>query len=93
MEFITLQDIASVHSGSDFFAAVSSSGRLYTWGSSTYGKLGHGSTTGRNQSIPLLVEDLKDKYVLQVACGAAHCIALTHSEAAPTTTPMYSKEM
>lgn len=69
--------IVSVKSGQDFFCALASSGRLYTWGSSTYGRLGHGVSTGRNQATPLLVEDLKDKVIVQIACGAAHCLVLT----------------
>ena len=66
----------AVRTGQDFYAALTHSGQLYTWGSSTYGRLGHGVSTGRNQTLPLLIEELKDRFVHQIACGSAHCIVL-----------------
>jgi hypothetical protein len=55
--------------------------KKYYW--PRYGRLGHGISTGRTQVLPLLVEDLKDKIVIQIACGACHCICLADVETPP----------
>ena len=49
-------------------------GKLYSWGSGDYGRLGHGDNL--NQKLPKAVDVLRDKDVRKFACGARHCIAL-----------------
>jgi RCC1 and BTB domain-containing protein len=49
-------------------------GRVYTWGNSDHGKLGHGS--GRKVSVPQLVDKLKDYRVIRVASYNEHTSAL-----------------
>ena len=49
-------------------------GKLYTWGSGDYGRLGHGDNL--NQKIPKAVDILRDKDIRKFVCGARHCVAL-----------------
>lgn len=39
-----------------------------------YGKLGHGNESGHSK--PCLVEALKGVFLIQIACGSRHTIAL-----------------
>lgn len=61
-------------------------GEVYSWGSNTYGRLGHGDSTsagaakaGRGIRPPGRVDALKEVSVIQVAAGDAHTLALTGS--------------
>jgi len=49
-----------------------------TWGSGEDGCLGHGDTEGVGQAR--VVEDLVGCTVTQIACGAAHVMALTSKD-------------
>ena len=53
------------------------SGEVYTWGAGSNGRLGHGHE--RDRFTPLLINGLKGKIVVQVACGDYHTAALTGS--------------
>jgi RCC1 and BTB domain-containing protein len=53
----------------------SEDGRAYSFGYSEYGQLGHGDK--ENRSTPTLIEALEGKFVVQVACGYEHSMALT----------------
>lgn len=55
-------------------ALSSPDGRVYTWGNSDHGKLGHGS--GRKVSVPQLVDKLRDYRVVRVASYNEHTATL-----------------
>jgi RCC1 and BTB domain-containing protein len=55
-------------------ALTSPDGRVYTWGNSDHGKLGHGS--GRKVTVPQLVEKLNDYRVIRVASYNEHTATL-----------------
>ncbi|KAJ8047252.1 putative E3 ubiquitin-protein ligase HERC2 [Holothuria leucospilota] len=60
-----------------------SSGELYTWGSATHGRLGHGSIIPVNgSSPPLRVETLHmhHQQVIAISCGNKHTLALTSTD-------------
>ena len=61
----------------NFSAAVTSDGELYTWGRGNYGRLGHGSS--EDALLPTLVDGLRGHIVLSVSCGSgdAQTLALT----------------
>ena len=48
---------------------------VYSWGRGEDGQLGLGDTN--DQYKPVLVDALKDKDVVQVACGSGHTVVLT----------------
>lgn len=50
--------------GADHAAAIAKSGKMYTWGSGSYGQLGHGSETSAH--TPTIVADLADKRIVHV---------------------------
>jgi len=55
--------------------AVTETGRLWSWGSGGYGKLGHGDQ--RDQFRPKLIESVTHTEFSKVATGGYHTIALT----------------
>jgi RCC1 and BTB domain-containing protein len=55
-------------------ALTSPDGRVYTWGNSDHGKLGHGS--GRKVTVPQLVDKLNDYRVVRVASYNEHTATL-----------------
>ena len=71
------KEIVKITCGSYHTAAVTKSGKLYTWGGGMYGKLGVGNENG--SSVPVLVDKLRDQFVINVACGSRHTVALTKS--------------
>ena len=61
-------------------------GELYSWGSNTNGRLGHGdctsagaAKTGRGVRSPSRIDALKNVSIIQVAAGDGHTLALTGS--------------
>ncbi|GLE10036.1 hypothetical protein PINS_up022010 [Pythium insidiosum] len=61
--------------GSEHLAALTDSGRLYTFGFNCRGQLGHGTTT--DVAVPKLVEALADRRVVDVACSYFHTAIVT----------------
>eukprot|EP00937_MAST-01D_sp_MAST-1D-sp2_P006793 g6793.t1 len=67
--------VARVACGRQQTVAVTEAGEVYSWGQGHEGALGHGVKT--NESRPRLVEGLKGKRVVDVACGREFTLALT----------------
>lgn len=61
--------------GESHSAAISDKLKLYTWGSGSYGRLGHGMD--QHEKIPKLVVDLEQYEITYVSCGAFHTFAMT----------------
>ena len=59
--------VAQLASGAHHLAAVTASGRCYTWGAGKDGHLGHGEAADRSE--PAEVGRLAGRVVLQVSCG------------------------
>lgn len=70
------QEIVALVCGRAHSAAVTSSGRLYTWGESGLGRLGSVDVQ-KFQNIPKEVTAFRSQPVLQVAAGDFHTMALT----------------
>ncbi|XP_065839142.1 uncharacterized protein [Oscarella lobularis] len=62
--------IIQIASGANSNAAVSDSGRVFTWGSGSSGLLGHGDT--KNRLMPTEIESMADKHVILVSCAQSH---------------------
>eukprot|EP00929_Paragymnodinium_shiwhaense_P118883 TRINITY_DN90783_c0_g1_i1.p1 TRINITY_DN90783_c0_g1~~TRINITY_DN90783_c0_g1_i1.p1 ORF type:complete len:1072 (-),score=190.99 TRINITY_DN90783_c0_g1_i1:127-3342(-) len=77
--------ICQIAGGDGHTAAVTVHGKLYSWGASACGQLGHSDTEHMPkdvegypyQPVPLLVDILQDVRIVQIACGDAHTIALS----------------
>lgn len=67
-----------ISAGKQHSMAVSSSGLLFAFGSNAHGQCGLGldSSTVRIQSVPTVVERLRQARVLEVSCGCAHTLVL-----------------
>ena len=66
--------IRQVSVGQEHAAAISTLGRLYTWGSGGGGRLGHGDNHSRDTPTP--VEAFKDEIVLSVSCSTFYNAAI-----------------
>lgn len=77
--------ICQIAGGDGHTAAVTVHGKLYSWGASACGQLGHSDTEHMPkdvegypyQPVPLLVESLQDVCIVQISCGDAHTVALS----------------
>ncbi|CAE6917531.1 HERC3, partial [Symbiodinium sp. CCMP2456] len=81
--------VCQIAGGDGHTAAVTVHGKLYSWGASACGQLGHCDTEHMPkdvegypyQPVPLLVHSLQDVCIVQIACGDAHTVALSREGA------------
>ncbi|OWZ22095.1 hypothetical protein PHMEG_0003261 [Phytophthora megakarya] len=69
------EEIIKVACGWDHSLAVSANGKVYTWGSGTNGKLGHGDE--ESFDVPILVRSMDGKQVKDAKAGCEHTVFLT----------------
>nr|CAD7427832.1 unnamed protein product [Timema monikensis] len=74
IQHICIKKVA-VNSGGKHCLALTAEGEVYSWGEGDDGKLGHGSRSSCER--PRLVEMLKGKEIVDIACGGAHSAAIT----------------
>lgn len=72
--------ISQITCGWSHSVALDAKGRVFTWGNSDHGKLGHGSS--RKVAVPQLVEKLKDYRVVQVCSYNEHTGVLIENDTA-----------
>ncbi|EEY69223.1 uncharacterized protein PITG_05428 [Phytophthora infestans T30-4] len=70
------EEIVKVACGWDHSLAVSASGKVYTWGSGTNGKLGHGDE--ESFDTPTLVRTMEGRHVKDAKAGCEHTVFLTY---------------
>ena len=68
--------VSQISAGESHNAVVTKSGKLYTWGNGSYGRLGNGFET--DCASPELVEDLVNTHIVRAYCGAFHTYALSN---------------
>jgi alpha-tubulin suppressor-like RCC1 family protein len=71
--------IINIFAGGWHSAAITENGELYTWGFSDSGRLGIGNKIVEQDFHPLeprIVEELKGKIIVSVACGSSHTLIL-----------------
>ena len=66
--------LASVAAGDSHVIAITSEGKVFSWGIGFYGCLGHGDES--SLAVPKLVEGLSDHVITSAAGGASHSLAL-----------------
>jgi hypothetical protein len=74
--------IISVASGASHCVAISSEGKVYTWGIAENGRLGHGHDNSNEMvSTPTCVDNFCERnlVVTMVSCGSAHTAVVTDS--------------
>jgi E3 ubiquitin-protein ligase HERC2 len=74
--------VQQVICGGHHSAALTASGRVFTWGFDDDGRLGHGQTG--HQTLPRAVETLAGMEIVSIACGCWHSAALTSNGAVYT---------
>ena len=79
VEFPDGEEPRHVACGGSFSAAVTSAGRVYTWGSNKHGQLGYKlAGVGGQQPLPAQVDGaLAAVQVMAIACGREHALALS----------------
>ncbi|KAL8000657.1 putative regulator of chromosome condensation 1/beta-lactamase-inhibitor protein II [Plasmopara halstedii] len=70
------EEIVKVACGWDHSLAIAANGKVYTWGSGTNGKLGHGSE--ESFDVPMLVRCLIGKHVKDAKAGCEHTVFMTN---------------
>lgn len=92
------QDVVSVAAANKHSAALTASGRLYTWGDNTQGQLGYGTCSRACNSSPRIVESVKDRHLIAVSISKRHTVVLTgdgevlawgHKLVPPTKVPLH----
>ena len=66
--------IASVAGGDSHIIAITSEGKVFSWGIGFYGCLGHGDES--SLAVPKLVAGLSDHVITSAAGGASHSLAV-----------------
>lgn len=64
-----------VASGRNHSIHLTRDGEVFSYGSGTYSAAGHGGSKGQAQ--PTLLKPLRDKRIIQIACGEFHSLVLT----------------
>ncbi|KAI8359131.1 regulator of chromosome condensation 1/beta-lactamase-inhibitor protein II [Blakeslea trispora] len=73
LEELEHKDICKVSFGDYHFGAITSKGKLLTWGSYSGGALGHGKDLSQQQlDKPTMVESLSDRFVFAIGFGGWH---------------------
>ncbi|KAJ9582054.1 hypothetical protein L9F63_003637, partial [Diploptera punctata] len=68
----------AVNSGGKHCLALSAEGEVYSWGEGDDGKLGHGNKRPQEAlGRPRVIEALRGKEIIDIACGGAHSAAIT----------------
>ena len=57
-------------------AALTKDGKVFAWGNNRQGDLGHGDRK-KNSNIPTKVESLDGLFIVKIACGEYHTVAIT----------------
>jgi hypothetical protein len=92
------QDVVAVAAANKHSAALTASGRVYTWGDNTQGQLGYGTCGRACNAAPRIVESVKDRHVVAVSTSKRHTVILTrdgdvltwgHKLVAPSKVPLH----
>jgi len=67
--------VLKISAGDTHCAAITSSKDIYTWGTGSYGKLGHGEN--EDVKLPMFVEFFRNKKLESVICGSNNTLATT----------------
>lgn len=75
-KYLDEEDIIAISAGSQHNLALTRDGRVFSWGCNDEGALGRVIENDSEEFIPKLVDKLKDKKIVQIACGASHSVVL-----------------
>lgn len=69
--------VATVAAANKTSAALTASGRLFSWGDNGHGQLGYGTSRGAFNSLPRIVESIKGRRITAVSASKRHTVVLT----------------
>jgi len=78
---LSSETITQVFFGSDFSSAITSEGRIFTWGYNGFGQLGYGTTTEKSTPIDITAQFSLNvgEAIIEVSLGGNHSSAITSS--------------
>ena len=76
-EIVSLSNlrVVQVSAGESHSGAITQNGKVYMWGNGSYGRLGTGFE--QQESSPVIIEDLNNKEIVRISCGALHTFCLS----------------
>ena len=66
-----------IHGGGFHTVALTKGGKVFTWGGNRSGQLGHDDKEYDIYCIPMKVESLDGLFIVKIACGEYHTVAIT----------------
>ncbi|CAG9310811.1 unnamed protein product [Blepharisma stoltei] len=69
--------VSQISAGANFSACLTEGGKVYVWGSGENGQLGTENFENLKQKTPILVEKLKDEFIVSIDCGENHMICMS----------------
>jgi len=89
VEGLASHNIIQVACGHSHSLALSDAGQIFAWGSNHFYQLGFSEPGVKEVVRPKLVKKLASLHVVQIACGANHCLALTKCKFLSSSTSFY----
>jgi alpha-tubulin suppressor-like RCC1 family protein len=74
LKTLTQWKITKVRAGNHYVLAVSSTGKVFSWGRNTNGQLGIGHT--QDTSVPTPIESLQQHFCVEISTGFAHVVGI-----------------
>ena len=72
------KSVVAIEAGDSHSLALTSDGKVFAWGDNTWGQLGTGNTSDGVVPMPVVASgDLAGKFVVAIAAGNSHSLALT----------------
>lgn len=77
--FLNDKSICNIYAGEGFSVALSSTGKIYSWGNGIWGCLGHGDEKDRFEPVEISYFSERNISIKSVSCGGSHVIAYSGS--------------
>ncbi|RWS07496.1 putative E3 ubiquitin-protein ligase HERC4-like isoform X2 [Dinothrombium tinctorium] len=77
VECLNHYSVVQIASGFNHNLVLTEAGQVFAWGCNLYGQLGISRSSDTYVSKPMLIKRLGHEFIIQIACGGNHCLALS----------------